>query len=183
MRILVALALAFFSVSAVAQTPGADRTYPDKWVPLLRKLPIEQVNRMQATANQFCAKLDAETVRDLYGDVSRCTLSQSSAIQTVDTSLWFLDMEEPTKYRPGQIKQCWGLYRALGGLDVENLANCFEKVEHFEAGQRAAAEQPASAGLSGSSYCEKVAQAGGGSYVILEECLKMEGAAKRRLGR
>ncbi|RSV16133.1 hypothetical protein CA236_13145 [Sphingomonas sp. ABOLG] len=168
-----------------APASGADRTYPAQWVPLLRKLSKADVDRMQAAANAFCRGLDYAAAGDLYKDVSGCTLMQATAIMSVDQALSDLDADPPTKYRPDQVKKCWALYRALGSKDAENLAHCFGDIQHFELLQRVAGSGAASAPVprsSSSGYCDKVAQAAGGSYMILEECIKQENAARRRLG-
>jgi hypothetical protein len=93
--------LVALSGSAVAQAPsqGADRQYPALWVPLLKNLTKAQVDRMQASANEFCRGLDYDAVRDMYNDVGACTLMQATAIQTVDSALSDLDYDPPTKYR------------------------------------------------------------------------------------
>ena len=190
MRVVAALISALLVVvpaNAQVAVPasGADRTYPAQWVPLLRKLPKAEVDRMQAAANEFCRGLDFAAVGDLYKDVSGCTLMQATAIMSVDQALSDLEMDTPTKYRPDQVKKCWALYRALGSKDAENLAHCFGDIQHFELLQRAvgSGERAAPAPRSStSSYCDKVAQAAGGSYMILEECVRQENAARRRLG-
>lgn len=187
MRFAGLLMLVALSASAAAQQPsqGADRAYPAQWIPLLTNLTKMQVDRMQASANEFCRGLDYSAVRDMYNDVGACTLMQSTAIQTVDSALSDLDFDPPTKYRPDQIKKCWSLYRALGSKDVENLAHCFGDIQYFELLQRTAGSgtRLAPAVPLTSSYCEKVSQASGGSYMIMEECMKQENASRRRLGR
>jgi hypothetical protein len=187
MRFAAVLMLMALSGAAGAQAPsqGADRAYPAPWVPLLKNLTKAQVDRMQASANEFCRGLDYGAVRDMYNDVGACTLMQATAIQSVDSALSDLDYDPPTKYRPDQIKKCWALYRALGSKDVENLAHCFGDIQHFELLQRVAGSttKSAPASPSTSSYCEKVSAASGGSYMIMEECMKQENAARRRLGR
>lgn len=182
MRLFFLLLLAM-PCSVFAQTfpKGADRTYPSLWAPLLNKLPKTQVDLMQASANRYCLSLDYSVAFELYSDVSDCTLMQATAIMTVDVALSGFDLDPATEHRPRQVKKCWAIYQALGGRDVENLANCFGDIQHFELLQRVARPRPSASAAS--SYCDKVAQAAGGSYMILEECIKQESASRRRLGR
>lgn len=182
MRLFILALLLVVPTVAHAQQQGADRKFPDKWVPLLEHLSKAQVDEMQAAANSFCKALDYTSVKDLYSNVSDCTLMQASAILSVDSSIDSLDLDPPTKYRPDQIKKCWALYRALGSKDATNLEHCFSAIKGFELLQRVASPDPAPARPASSSYCEKVSQTAGGSYVILEECMKQENAARRRLG-
>lgn len=185
MRFVLALALTIMPCAAVAQVQptGADRSFPPQFAVLLSKLSKAQAAKMQSSANEYCKKLDYAAVHDLYNDVSQCTLMQSTAILSVDTALFSLDHETPTKHRPDQIKKCWALYKALGSGDVENLDHCFGDIEYFETLQRVAGSEPQPARPTSSSYCDRVAQVAGGSYVILEECMKQEDASRRRLGR
>lgn len=185
MRFAFALALSMMPCAAIAQVqPGpADRPFPPQFATISQKLPKAQALKMQASANKYCKKLDYTAVHDLYNDVSQCTLMQSTAILGVDTAFFSLDHESPTKHRPDQIKKCWALYKALGSGDVENLDHCFGDIEYFEMLQRVAGSESQSARPTSSSYCDRVAQVAGGSYVILEECMKQEDASRRRLGR
>ncbi len=185
MRLFLAFLLSAVPCAAMAQVQaaGGDRAFPAKFVPLLEKLPKAQVDKMQASANEYCRGLDYSTIGDLYNDVSHCTLMQSAAILSVDTALFILDHDTPTKYRPDQIKKCWALYRALGSRDVENLDHCFGDVQYFELIQRVVGPDTPKAESVASSYCDKVAQAAGGSYMILEECMKQENASRSRLGK
>lgn len=183
MRSIVLALLLVLPTAAQAQEQGADRKFPPQFAGLLRKLTKAQAEKMQASANEFCKGLDYTTVKDLYNDVGHCTLMQSSAILSVDNSLDSLELDTPTKFRPDQIKRCWALYRALGSKDVANLENCFSAIEGFELLQRVAGPESKPAPSLPSNYCERVAQTAGGSYVILEECMKQENAARRRLGR
>lgn len=185
MRLLLAILLSLMPCAAFAQVQpaGGDRPFPAAFAAILQKLSKAQAEKMQASANEYCKSLDYSKISDLYTDVSHCTLMQASAIASVDTALFSLDNDTPTKYRPDQVKKCWALYRALGSGDVENLDHCFADIQYFEllqrvAGPNAKREQP-----TASSYCDRVAQAAGGSYMILEECVKQENASRRRLGR
>jgi hypothetical protein len=159
MRLLLAFMLSVLPCAAVAQVQpaGGDRAFPAPFAAILEKL----------------TKAQAEN----------CTLMQSSAIASVDTALFSLDHDTPTKYRPDQVKKCWALYRALGSRDVENLDHCFADIQYFELLQRVAGPSAKTERPSASSYCDRVAQAAGGSYMILEECVKQENASRRRLGR
>lgn len=185
MRLLLAILLSVSPCAAVAQTQpaGGDRAFPAAFAAILEKLTKAQAEKMQASANEYCKGLDYSAIGDLYKDVSHCTLMQSSAIASVDTALFGLDHDTPTKYRPDQIKKCWAHYRALGSRDVESLDHCFADIQYFELLQRTAAPKSANGGNASQSYCEKVSQAAGGSYVIQEECEKGEVAARLRLGK
>jgi len=185
MRFFLAFLLTALPCAAVAQVQpaGSDRAFPPKFAAILEKLTKAQAEHMQSSANEHCRGLDYSKIADLYNDVSHCTLMQSSAILSVDSALFGLDHETPTKYRPDQIKKCWALYRALGSRDVENLDHCFADIQHFELLQRVAGTTSKTEQPTPSSYCDRVAQAAGGSYMILEECMKQENASRRRLGR
>jgi hypothetical protein len=185
MRLLLAFMLSVLPCAAVAQVQlaGGDRAFPAPFAAILEKLTKAQAEKMQASANEYCKGLDYSAIGDLYTDASHCTLMQSSAIASVDTALFGLDHDTPTKYRPDQIKKCWALYRALGSRDVENLDHCFADIQYFELLQRVAGPSAKTERPSASSYCDRVAQAAGGSYMILEKCVKQENASRRRLGR
>ncbi len=185
MRLALAFVLSIMPCAAVAQgqSSGADRPFPAAFAAVLEKLTKAQAEEMQARANAYCKQLDYTKIRDLYADVGACTLGQASAIAMVDTALFSLDNDPPTKYRPNQVKKCWALYKALGSGDVESLEHCFGDIQYFELLQRSVAPKSASADNATQSYCEKVGQAAGGSYVIQEECEKREVAARIRLGK
>ncbi|MEP9404282.1 hypothetical protein [Sphingomonas sp. VNH70] len=185
MRLFLALILSVMPCAAVAQMQpaGADRHFPAPFAAILRKLTKAQADKMQASANEYCKRLDYAAIPDLYTDISHCTLMQSTAIASVDTALFSLDDDTPTKYRPKQIKKCWAIYKALGSGDAENLDNCFADLQYFELLQRVAGPESEPAPSTPSNYCDRVAQAAGGSYMILEECVKQENASRRRLGR
>jgi hypothetical protein len=175
------------SLLALASEVQAEpRAFPKQFADLLSVLTVEQANKMQSAANEYCASLDYKVVAELYATESDCTLAQASAIAVADTTLSTFDDEIVPALRPKMVRNCWGIYRALGAKDAENLANCFNAIEGYELLLRNIARADARAETTsptGSGYCEKFAQTVGGSYAALEACERQEAEAKRRVRR
>ncbi len=185
MRILLALLMSALPCVAMGQeqSTAANRPFPENFTPLLRTLSKSEVDRMQSSANSFCLKLDYNSIDGMYANVGHCTLMQSTAIMDVDLKLSGFRDAPPSKYRPDQIRKCWSLYRALGAGDAENLSHCVSDIEYFDYLQGTSSSTETNANPVATGYCDRVAQAAGGSFMILEECMKQETASRRRLGR
>lgn len=186
MRVLTGLLMLAAHTPAIADAmpPGPSGAYPPQLAAVLGKLSPAEADNLQKAANDFCQRISHGLQGALYDDAATCRLGQTVAISSVDNNLQELDEAKPSQYRLRLVNKCWALYRALGSGDVENLDHCLGDTLRVEAIMNGPYKPAAPRReLEGSSYCDKVFEASGRSYAILEGCLKLENEARQRVVR
>jgi hypothetical protein len=149
----------------------------------LNAMPIGVADRLYLSASKYCRSLSYPVAAEKWKDATACAFEESMTIYEMDAWYSLLRLGLTDDERIGR-KHCFAEHWAKGGGDVRRLEDCLSGLADHVASRidrRDAQEAAPSGHVAVSSYCQKVGQAGGGSYVIMEECQKEEDAAEARL--
>lgn len=148
-----------------------------------------QVSELSKQSDRFCKEDKESRIPIPLGSRTKCEVDQPFLIQHIDVNLGAIKSFGSPRYAKLMVARCFEFYSISKKGDLEQLNGCVEQAAIL-AEQELNDLEAANATLSSDSrvspfdtdaFCRRVAGSVGGSYVLLEQCLKDEAAARKRV--